>query len=97
MGPGPHPSRGNQHGDLLNQLKLQGIAPEDVTTVVHTHLHHDHVGWNVTMQGETPKATFPRAKYLVPRADWEYFTDLSILDTVPYVKPESTEGHRWTA
>ncbi len=86
MGPGPHPSRDNRYGDLLNQLKLHGIAPEDVSTVVHTHLHHDHVGWNVTMQEGVPKATFPKAQYLVPRDDWEYFTNPSVLETAPYVK-----------
>ena len=86
MGPGPHPTRGNLRGDLLNQLKSQGISPEDVTTVVHTHLHADHVGWNVTRESGQPKATFPRATYLAPRADWDYYTTPSVLETAPYIK-----------
>ena len=86
MGPGPHPTRGNRCGDLLNQLMLQGVTTEDVTTVVHTHLHPDHVGWNLTQEGGQTRATFPRARYLVPRADWDYFTTPSVLETAPYVR-----------
>jgi glyoxylase-like metal-dependent hydrolase (beta-lactamase superfamily II) len=86
MGPGPHPTRGNRRGDLLNQLKLQGVNPEDVVYVVHTHLHADHVGWNITQEGGQPRATFPRAKYLVPRDDWEHFTEPAVLETAPYVR-----------
>ena len=86
MGPGPHPSRGNRRGNLLNLLKLGGINPEEVSAVVHTHLHFDHVGWNVTWEGGRPKATFPRARYLVPRADWEYFTAPDVLESNPSTK-----------
>ncbi len=85
MGPGPHPTRGNRRGDMLNQLKRLGVNPDDVTTVVHTHLHADHVGWNVTLEGGKPRATFPRARYLVPRADWEHFTNPSVLKTTLYI------------
>ena len=86
MGPGPHPTRGNRRGDLLNQLKLQGVDPEDVSTVVHTHLHADHVGWNVVQESGRPRATFPRARYLVPRADWEHFTTPAELEAAPHVR-----------
>ena len=30
MGPGPHPERGNRTGDLVNQLKLKGVNPEEI-------------------------------------------------------------------
>ena len=86
IGPGPHPTRGNLRGDLLNQIKLQGINPEDVVTVVHTHVHIDHVGWNVTYEGGRATPTFPRARYLVPKADWEHFTRPEIMETAPYAR-----------
>ena len=85
-GPGPHPSRENRRGDLLNQLALKAIVPDDIDIVVHTHLHWDHIGWNVTWDSGQPRQTFPRAKYLAPRADWEHFTQPSVLTTVPHVK-----------
>ena len=90
MGPGPHPTRGNRTGDLLNLLAREGIAPDDVETVVHTHLHLDHVGWNVTWAGATPKPTFPRARYLAPRADWDYFTQPDVMKKFPCIEQSVT-------
>ena len=86
MGPGPHPSRGNLTGDLLDQLKLQGVGPDDVDIVVHTHLHIDHVGWNLDLSGTVPVPYFPRARYLVPRTDWEHFTLPENLGSAPWVR-----------
>jgi glyoxylase-like metal-dependent hydrolase (beta-lactamase superfamily II) len=85
MGPGPHESRGNVKGDLLNQLKTQGVSPEDVDIVVHTHLHPDHVGWNVDWSSGEPQPYFPNARYLVPRLDWEHFTKPDVIGTAPQV------------
>ena len=79
MGPGPHPERGNRRGNLINAMAAEGLGPEDVDFVVHSHLHGDHVGWNIT--GGT--ATFPRARYLVPRADWEHFTAPERMEDLP--------------
>ena len=79
MGPGPHPERGNRRGNLINAMAAEGLVPEDVDFVVHSHLHGDHVGWNIT-EGT---ATFPRARYLVPRADWEHFTAPERVEDLP--------------
>lgn len=86
MGPGPHPERGNRTGDLVNQLKLAGVGTDDVSFVVHTHLHADHVGWNVKISGGTPAPYFRRARYLVPRLDWEHFTRPEIIGSAPQVR-----------
>ena len=90
MGPGPHPSRGNRTGDLLNLLAKEGISPDDVDMVVHTHLHLDHVGWNVTWAEGTPRPTFPRARYLAPRADWDYFTQPDVMEKFPCIQESVT-------
>jgi glyoxylase-like metal-dependent hydrolase (beta-lactamase superfamily II) len=55
-------------GRLPEELAAAGIAPEDVDTVVITHLHTDHVGWAVVGTG-TPY--FPNAQYLLQRAEHE--------------------------
>ncbi len=86
MGPGPHPDRGNIRGDLLNQLVAQGVKPDDIDIVAHTHLHFDHVGWNLDLSGKVPKPNFPNARYLVPEADWAHFTQPEILSESPQVK-----------
>lgn len=86
MGPGPHPDRGNRTGDLLNQLRAQGVAPQDIDIVAHTHLHADHVGWNIDHSDGRPKPYFPNARYLVPRLDWEHFTQPQHLAEAPQVR-----------
>ncbi len=85
MGPGPHPDRGNRTGDLVNQLKIKGVDTGDVDVVAHTHLHGDHVGWNIDNTNNPPAPTFPKARYLVPRLDWEHFTQPDVIGTAPQV------------
>lgn len=54
--------------------RLGAVArPEEVDVVVNTHIHYDHVGWNTTLVGGEWKPTFPNARYLVPRADYDYY------------------------
>ncbi|MYW93161.1 MBL fold metallo-hydrolase [Amycolatopsis rubida] len=57
-------------GGLLGNLRRAGVAPEEVTDVVFTHLHVDHVGWS-SVRGE---AVFPRAAFRMHAADWAHFT-----------------------
>ena len=86
MGPGPHPDRENRTGDLINQLKLQGLEPEEVDIVVFTHLHPDHVGWNLRFEDERAIPNFPNAEYLVPQKDWDHFTEPKNLRKASYVR-----------
>lgn len=58
-------------GQLLTNLAAHGFAAEDVTDVVFTHLHFDHVGW-ATRKGAV---VFPNATYRCHRADWTHFVD----------------------
>ena len=48
--------------DLVSQLALLGLKPDDITCVVNSHFHFDHCGCN---------AFFPRAQFLVQRAEME--------------------------
>lgn len=54
-------------GQLPAELAAAGIDPDDVATVVLTHLHTDHVGWAVV--GEPGAPYFPNAAYLLQRAE----------------------------
>jgi glyoxylase-like metal-dependent hydrolase (beta-lactamase superfamily II) len=56
-------------GGMLDSLRSHGIEPGDVSDVVFTHLHFDHVGW-ATHRGEI---VFPNATHHAHRADWERF------------------------
>lgn len=58
-------------GTLMRELEAGGVAASDVDVVVFTHLHGDHTGWNLDRESGQPN--FPRARYLVPRVDWDHF------------------------
>ncbi|MEV4314286.1 MBL fold metallo-hydrolase [Actinocrispum sp. NPDC049592] len=62
----PASSFADTPGRLPSVLAEAGIAPEDVSTVVLTHLHTDHCGWAVDAAG-TP--TFPNARYILQRTE----------------------------
>lgn len=68
-------------GGLMVNLSRVGIEPEDVTDVVFTHLHVDHIGW-ATTRG---RVSFPRATYRVHSDDWSHFM------TGPAAEPEMLE------
>ncbi|MFV0526227.1 MAG: MBL fold metallo-hydrolase [Acidimicrobiales bacterium] len=54
-------------GARLEQAIPGGFAA--VTTVICTHLHFDHVGWNTRRDGDRLVPTFPNARYLCSRAE----------------------------
>ena len=64
-------SEGMQGGQFLDSLAALGVQPDDVTDVLFTHLHYDHVGW-ATQKG---RVVFPNATYRCHRADWAHFVD----------------------
>jgi glyoxylase-like metal-dependent hydrolase (beta-lactamase superfamily II) len=59
--------------DYLGNLRRAGFAPEDVDMVLCTHLHFDHVGWNTRLDNGKWVPTFPNARYVFGRRDFEYF------------------------
>ena len=68
-------------GRLLHDMAEKGVDREAADLVVTTHLHPDHVGWNLT----DGRPTFPKARYLVPRHDWDHWTQPSVLPDAPHV------------
>jgi glyoxylase-like metal-dependent hydrolase (beta-lactamase superfamily II) len=70
LGPGPHAAQNGVEGMLLKNLAAVGVQPEDVDGVINTHIHPDHVGWNLV----DGKPTFPRARYTISRVDFEHWT-----------------------
>ncbi len=70
-GLGPKPTPETPWGELLNDFRAKGIRPEDVDMVVMTHLHRDHVGWNLRSEGGKFRPTFPNARYWISAKDWE--------------------------
>jgi glyoxylase-like metal-dependent hydrolase (beta-lactamase superfamily II) len=58
---------------FLRDLKAAGFEPESFDTVLCTHLHVDHVGWNTMLVDGKWLPTFPKARYLMGRAEFEYW------------------------
>jgi len=56
---------------LHDELKARGLGPSDIDLVVNTHLHFDHCGGNTRLEDGRLVPAFPRARYLVQKAEWE--------------------------
>jgi glyoxylase-like metal-dependent hydrolase (beta-lactamase superfamily II) len=82
-------------GRLLENLAALGVRPDDVTDVVFTHLHFDHVGW-ATHHGEI---VFPNATYRCDERDWAHFVGpderatKKLLPIADRLEPWSGSGH----
>jgi len=59
---------------FLADLAAAGFPRESIDTVVCTHLHVDHIGWNTMKVGGRWVPTFPNARYLVVRREWEHWS-----------------------
>jgi glyoxylase-like metal-dependent hydrolase (beta-lactamase superfamily II) len=68
------PAWHKRQGPFLAQLTDAGYPPERIDTVICTHLHIDHVGWNTRLVDEQWVPTFPQARYLVARPEWEHWS-----------------------
>jgi glyoxylase-like metal-dependent hydrolase (beta-lactamase superfamily II) len=60
-----------QDRPYLQRLAAAGVKPEDIDTVLCTHLHADHVGWNTRLENGRWVPTFPNAKYLYSKVEDE--------------------------
>jgi glyoxylase-like metal-dependent hydrolase (beta-lactamase superfamily II) len=58
---------------FLNDLAAAGFARDSIDTVLCTHLHVDHVGWNTMLVDGAWVPTFPNARYLIGKAEFEYW------------------------
>lgn len=58
----------------MRALKAAGLGVEDIDFVMCTHLHGDHVGWNTRLENGRWVPTFPKARYLFSKKEYEYWT-----------------------
>jgi len=66
---------------FLDDLRAAGFPPESIDLVLCTHLHVDHVGWNTRLENGRWVPTFPRARHLFARREWEHWSAERDADT----------------
>jgi glyoxylase-like metal-dependent hydrolase (beta-lactamase superfamily II) len=72
-------------GNLIANLQTEGIAPEDIDTILLTHGHPDHIGGIVDSEGNI---AFPNARYVMWKEEWDFWasepdlTQLKVDDSI---------------
>jgi glyoxylase-like metal-dependent hydrolase (beta-lactamase superfamily II) len=88
LGPDKQEPRDVEFGHLLEEFRKKGISLDEVDMVVMTHVHRDHVGWNLVRDGNSLRPTFPRARYWAPRADWQALQGPEGMRMFPHVRDQ---------
>src|SRR4030042_1107186 len=63
----------NQSLPYRETLGSLGVSLESVGSVFLTHLHVDHVGWATTRRDGRWVPTFPRARYVINKTEWDFW------------------------
>ncbi|MYD44615.1 MAG: MBL fold metallo-hydrolase [Gammaproteobacteria bacterium] len=71
---------------FLDDLRDAGFREAQFDTVLCTHMHVDHVGWNTYKHGEQWAPTFPNARYLYARDEWQHWQSESQLEYGPVIE-----------
>ncbi len=81
----------NRNGPYLADLHDAGFPPDSIDMILCTHLHVDHVGWNTRLVGGRWEPTFPHARYLIGRADYEYWRTVDDPPVVAHMLADSIQ------
>jgi glyoxylase-like metal-dependent hydrolase (beta-lactamase superfamily II) len=71
----PYAANSHQQTAFLEHFAEAGFDRDKVDVVLCTHLHFDHVGWNTMLEDGQWVPTFPNARYLFNRAEFEHWRD----------------------
>ncbi|MBV9628971.1 MAG: MBL fold metallo-hydrolase [Xanthobacteraceae bacterium] len=67
----------------MRALAASGFSVADIDFVMCTHLHVDHVGWNTRLDNGRWVPTFPKARYVFAKSEYEYWVDMNKKTEVP--------------
>jgi len=68
-----YPKWNHMQSDFLDRLSADGLPPECFDTVLCTHMHVDHVGWNTRLVESRYVPTFTSARYLYSSTEWAHW------------------------
>lgn len=76
------------HGEasLLKSIRQAGYSEKDITDVLLTHLHFDHVGGAVSRSADQLVPTFPSATYWSHSAHWDWATNPNPREKASFLK-----------
>ena len=81
------PGRPNWHekkdDSYMRALKAAGFSVGDIDYVMCTHLHVDHVGWNTRLENGRWVPTFPKARYVFGKSEYDYWHEQNAKAEVP--------------
>src|ERR1700734_2790934 len=83
----PRPTRPSWN--MLNTDRFEkglggtGVSVDQIDYVMCTHLHVDHVGWNTRLEEGRWVPTFPNARYVFGKAEFDYWTEQNAKTAVP--------------
>ncbi|WP_226625044.1 MBL fold metallo-hydrolase [Alloyangia pacifica] len=78
-------------GELLGNLEAVGVSPDQVTAIVFTHAHPDHI-WGLL--DDFDDLVFPQARYLMGREEWDYWWDPATAETIGVERQAFAVGAR---
>lgn len=73
-------------GLLLGNLAAAGIQPDEVTSVIISHFHADHI---LGLSRKDGSLTFPKAEILVPQKEWDFWMDDAVMAKAPEAAQEN--------
>ncbi len=81
-----YPRWNRMQSSFLTDFAAAGFALDRVDTVLCTHMHVDHVGWNTRLLDGRWRPTFTAARYLYAEAEWEHWRRQSQPDHGPVIE-----------
>ena len=85
------PAWSNLQTSFLEDLEAAGYPRESIDTVLCTHLHVDHVGWNTMLVDGEWVPTFPNARYLLADKEFNYWNDSDDEDAYGDIMADSVQ------
>ncbi len=74
-----------RNNNLHAELAVHSITPDDITDVIITHLHFDHTGGSVVIEGDKILPAYPNATYHVQEEQYKWAIDASEKDKASYI------------
>jgi glyoxylase-like metal-dependent hydrolase (beta-lactamase superfamily II) len=69
----------------MRGLAAAGLSVGDIDYVMCTHLHVDHVGWNTRLENGRWVPTFPKARYVFAKTEFDYWAETHAKTPVPAI------------